>query len=330
MESRALTTIDGSFLRVDTLKNQVTAIQDAMRAVMKPGTHYGVIPGTEKLCLLKPGSDKLGLMFRLIPTYEIERTDLPGGHREYFVQCRLECGGVLAGNGIGCCSTMEKKYRFRKGERTCPSCGKSKTVIKGKAQYGGGWLCWNQKGGCGAKFADGDPDIEGQNVGQVENDCIADTYNTALKMAKKRAHADAILTATAASDIFDPADIEPEDDADEGSTGHASGAPQEEKKIVRALKQTSLEDDELPEVGDEFVDKETGEVLPSRVQEGQFVYDLRKGVDAKERTKLTKIARGNGAQVSLDGDLSGCLVSPVKIEELAKFEIKTTTGGFHE
>jgi hypothetical protein len=37
---------------------------------------------------------------------------------------------------------------------------------------------------------------------QVEHENPADYYNTVLKMAKKRAHVDAILTATAASDIF--------------------------------------------------------------------------------------------------------------------------------
>ena len=37
---------------------------------------------------------------------------------------------------------------------------------------------------------------------RVEFDNPADYYNTVLKMAKKRAHVDAILTATAASDCF--------------------------------------------------------------------------------------------------------------------------------
>jgi hypothetical protein len=37
---------------------------------------------------------------------------------------------------------------------TCPECGKSKAVIKGKAEYGGGWLCFGKKGGCGAKWQD--------------------------------------------------------------------------------------------------------------------------------------------------------------------------------
>lgn len=36
---------------------------------------------------------------------------------------------------------------------TCPECGKAGTIIKGSAEYGGGWLCWKKKGGCGAKFS---------------------------------------------------------------------------------------------------------------------------------------------------------------------------------
>jgi hypothetical protein len=35
----------------------------------------------------------------------------------------------------------------------CPTCGKP-SMIKGKAEYGGGWLCFKKKGGCGAKFTD--------------------------------------------------------------------------------------------------------------------------------------------------------------------------------
>jgi len=38
----------------------------------------------------------------------------------------------------------------------CPTCHKENTIIKGKPEYGGGWLCYSKKGGCGAKF-DYDP-----------------------------------------------------------------------------------------------------------------------------------------------------------------------------
>jgi hypothetical protein len=96
---------------------------------------------------------------------------------------------------------MEGKFRFRNEERKCPLCGAT-AIIKGKKEYGGGWLCWKQKGGCGEKFKDDESTIIDQPQGKVEHDNPADYYNTCLKMAKKRAHVDAILTVTAASDIF--------------------------------------------------------------------------------------------------------------------------------
>ena len=76
------------------------------------------------------------------------------------------------------------------------------TIIKGKEQYGGGWLCYLKKGGCGEKYETEDKRITDQVIGKVENPDIADIYNTVKKMAKKRAFVDAMLTATAASDCF--------------------------------------------------------------------------------------------------------------------------------
>lgn len=194
----------GSPLSVDTVKHQIQVIQQVMANAMVKDTHYGVVPGCgDKPTLLKPGVEKLSLTFRLAPTYAITKTELGNGHREYEVRCTLTHipSGKVFGEGVGSCSTAESKYRYRKAERKCPTCSKE-TIIKGKAEYGGGWLCFAKKGGCGAKFKDDDESITSQQVGRSENPDIADSYNTVLKMAKKRAHVDAVLTATAASDIF--------------------------------------------------------------------------------------------------------------------------------
>ena len=185
------------------IKAQVQLIQEVMQAVMQEGFHYGVIPGTEKPTLLKPGAEKLTTTFRLAPLLHVEARDLENRHREYQVRCTLVHipTGRVYGEGVGSCSTLEGRYRYRIAERTCPHCGRA-TIIKGKAEYGGGWICFQRKGGCGAKFADQDSAIISQSVGRVENPDIAETYNTVLKMAKKRALIDATLTTTAASDIF--------------------------------------------------------------------------------------------------------------------------------
>jgi len=48
------------------------------------------------------------------------------------------------------------KNEPEKERPVCPSCGK-RAIIKGKPEYGGGWVCYKKLDGCGAKFPDGDP-----------------------------------------------------------------------------------------------------------------------------------------------------------------------------
>lgn len=200
-EMNELTTRAAGELTVDQLVGQIEKVQDAMRRAMSDGEHYGVIPGTGKPSLLKPGAEKLCLLFRLAPTYEVTRRPSEDGHVEYEVLCELRHieSEKLIASGVGLCTTMESRYRWRKGSHACPHCGES-AIIKGKEEYGGGWLCWKKKDGCGAKF--GDAEFSLDDLKAIENPDIADSYNTVLKMAKKRAHVDATLTATAASDIF--------------------------------------------------------------------------------------------------------------------------------
>ena len=226
-----LVVVDAAPVSLDAMIAQVQAIQNAMGRVMIEGTHYGKIPECgDKDTLLKPGAEKIGLLFRLLARFQVERQDSPGGHREYVITCSLhDINNNLIGQGLGSCSTMESKYRWRKGERLCPMCNKP-TIIKGKAAYGGGWVCWGKKGGCGEKFLDGDEQIEGQQADRIENADIADVYNTVLKIGKKRAHVDAILTCTAASDIFTQ-DIE-----DMPIDVVSKDAPQVEKPAAEELK----------------------------------------------------------------------------------------------
>lgn len=195
---------DDQTMSLERLKGHIQIIKDVMKSVMVENEHYGTIPGCgPKPALHKPGAEKLCVTFRLAPSYIFTKTDLPNNHREYEFICTLTHipTGAVIGQGVGSCSTMESRYRYRKAEQVCPICGKE-AIIKGKKEYGGGWLCFGKKGGCGAKFTDGDPEIENQNMGRVEHPDPADNYNTVLKMGKKRSMTDAILTATAASDIF--------------------------------------------------------------------------------------------------------------------------------
>ena len=157
------TTEPAGIQAVADVREQVNQIQYLMKAVLKEGEHYGVIPNTGKNAkptLLQSGAEKIASMFKLVPTYDVRRTDYQGGHREYEVTCTLaNIDGAPVGTGVGLCSTLESKYRYR-------------------------WV---------GKY----PDRH-----REENVDIADTYNTVLKMAKKRAFVDAVKSTTAASDIF--------------------------------------------------------------------------------------------------------------------------------
>lgn len=212
---------------IDELLNKVALVMETMKATMRDGEHFGKIPGCgDKPALLKAGAEKLGMVFRLKARFDVSERDLGHNHREYFVKCILSDGS----EGVGSCSTMEGKYRYRGGERKCPECGKA-TIIKGKAEYGGGWLCFAKKGGCGAKFAEDDKSITDQQVGKVEHDNPADFYNTCLKMGKKRAHVDAIITSTACSDIFTQ-DIEEAIERADNRTAAPATATTPEKAVA--------------------------------------------------------------------------------------------------
>lgn len=191
-------------LSVEQIVAQVQKIQSVQATVMKDGDHYGVVPGTEKPTLLKPGAEKLCLTFRLGPRYpEVEERFDASGHYHVRAKCVLHHipTGTPVAEGLGSCTTRETKYAYRLAARKCPACG-AEAIIKGKAEFGGGWLCWKKKDGCGTKFPDGAEAIESQPVGRVPNPELADSYNTVLKMACKRALVAAVLVGTAASDIF--------------------------------------------------------------------------------------------------------------------------------
>lgn len=219
-------TVSEIIARCDTLKELAQQMRD--------GIHYGTIPGAQKPALRKPGVELLLMMHHLGAFPTIECVDLGGGHREYRVVCTLRDVRTNApvGAGVGVCSTMESRYRYRMSERVCPACGKP-AIIKGREEYGGGWICFSKRGGCGAKFADNDVSITQQQSGRIENAELADLYNTALKMAKKRALTDAVLTATATSSIFDQ-DTEDEHDTAEESTTTSVGVSESHLRALFA------------------------------------------------------------------------------------------------
>lgn len=186
-------------------KEQRKLLGEFVQTCMVHGTDYGEIPGTDKPTLLKPGAEKLVDLFRCTPEIMLEQAttdfDAPLFYYRFKVKIFSESAGRVLAEGVGSANSREGRYRWRNANRKCPACGKE-TIIAGKAEYGGGWLCYKKKGGCNAKFPVGDKAIESQSVGRVENEDIADLDNTILKMAKKRALVDAAIALARCSDMF--------------------------------------------------------------------------------------------------------------------------------
>lgn len=193
----------GRAMTVDELRENLAYIHEVMRTVMKEGVDYGKVPGCgDKPGLFQPGAQKLCMTFQLTDSVKKEvMREMPNFHREYEITISLTSQTGRTWEGVGTCSTMESKYRYRKAERKCPKCGRN-TIIKGKAEYGGGYICFAKKGGCGAKFNDNDSEITGQPGGQVENENPADHWNTVRKMAFKRALVHASINATNTSELW--------------------------------------------------------------------------------------------------------------------------------
>lgn len=188
------------FSALEDLKAFRTFVQHELKADLD----FGKIPGAgDKPTLFQPGAQKICFYFNCYPDFEVQTTELGDGHVEYRVKAKLvnRASGNIVGSGLGSCSTKESRHRYRNAARTCPECGQA-TIIKGKEEYGGGWLCWAKKGGCGTKFDIDDPDVANQATGQVENPNPHDQRNTALKMAVKRALVAAALCLGCASEMY--------------------------------------------------------------------------------------------------------------------------------
>ena len=182
---------DGKFLQVSVVPQFAVSLQEAKERIqmlqrfvkefMVPGEDYGVIPGSKKPSLLKPGAEKLTDIFGLTKFVEIvsrmEDWEKPFLHYEIKVTLLNKRSGHVEAEGIGSANSKEKKFARQ------------------------------------------------------------DTYtiaNTLLKMAKKRALVDAVLSATRSSGLFTQdiedivIDISPGNDSE---LNHKPSQPRQSKAV---------------------------------------------------------------------------------------------------
>lgn len=225
-------------------------VQDVLKSQMQEDVHYGKIPGTgDKPTLLKSGAEMLRMVFNMSTICNAEDVQISNkdDHKTYEICMHiLNKEGIKVATGLGTCSTMESKYKYRSQltDRKVPSEyweSRDKELLGGP-QYSpkkvkGAWLVSER----------------------VEHDNPADYYNTVKKMAKKRAMADGILTATCSSDLFTQ-DLE---DLNANFKQYDGVEQTEEKKTpVTADKWEFDEETEEVKTNPNLLDKRTDDLTP--------------------------------------------------------------------
>jgi hypothetical protein len=162
---------------------QAEIIQDLMKSVMKPGVHYGNIPGFgNKPSLYKPGAEKILSAFSIVVQPDV--VDLSTDEEvRYRVNAKGYASGQYVGGGVGECSSNEERLKWRKAV-----CDEEWNETPEEHRR----MKW---------FKDRTRNWQIASFKQVRAES-ADHANTVLKIAKKRALIDLCLTATAASDLF--------------------------------------------------------------------------------------------------------------------------------
>jgi hypothetical protein len=173
-------------IKLTEMKQKINLVQRFFKEVMIQNQDYGVIQGTDKPTLLKPGAEKLCELYGYVPTIKhIEEKH----NREigfYYARVTLalihKSTGYLAAEGVGEANTMEGRYRWR-------------WVPQWKLQEGidiSSLYSEERKSKNGTIY----------RMYRLENEDPWILWNTVLKMAKKRALIDATLSATSSSGIF--------------------------------------------------------------------------------------------------------------------------------
>lgn len=177
-EINALSIIDT--VEIETISNtmkKIAQMQAVVQKTLKNGQDYGEVPGTNKPTLLKPGGEKICMLFGLNPEYDFLQT-LEDYDKEFFsynIKCTLYRNGQAVAQGVGSCNSKEKKYRFI-------------NVDKIPENYVG--------------YQEKIIDKYGKEKYKINNMDICSLVNTILKMAKKRAFIDAVLQVASLSELF--------------------------------------------------------------------------------------------------------------------------------
>ena len=248
--------------RLAEMKMKLDLVQQFFKGVMEKDLDYGIIPGTQKPSLLKPGAEKLCELYGFAPVVKDKRETRDFNTGYYLAELTMQIvhrqSGAIIAEGVGEASSYESKYRFRwVFDSEVP-----KSVDKN------GLIQKTFKGKNGSEYV----------KYRMENVDLIDQWNTVLKMAKKRALVDAVLSATRTSGIFSQS----EDEMDAWIEGESEEKLQKQKPAPTTADERQTF---APAAGTGITD----------AQKNKIRYDAEKrGVKAEQIDAIVRATKGKG------------------------------------
>ncbi|WP_034639591.1 hypothetical protein [Desulfofalx alkaliphila] len=135
--NNALSVIDNiSLQQVSTTMQKIGQFQAMVQQMLSQNHDFGIVPGTSKPTLLKPGAEKILMLMGLSSEYEIieQVQDYDKGFFSYTVRCILTRNGMTITQGLGHCNSREKKYTHEKQDvymlgNTCLKMAKKRAQV---------------------------------------------------------------------------------------------------------------------------------------------------------------------------------------------------------
>lgn len=127
--------------KVQEILKKINLFRKLMHKALTQGVDYGIIPGTNKPTLLKPGAEKIQRILEVTTEFEIIE-EIEDCEREFFaykMKCTVYRNGNKMTDGFGSCNTREKKYRNQDAytiSNTCLKMAKKRALVDAIISFG--------------------------------------------------------------------------------------------------------------------------------------------------------------------------------------------------
>ncbi len=237
----------------------IVSFQQIVKSQLKKDIDFGIISGTKKPTLLKPGAEKLLMILGLRSVYDVvdKQEDFDKGFFAYTVKASLYKENSLITEGLGAANTKETRYR------------KNEYDNNRKKQWDG---------------------ISYQDPFTLQN--------TVLKMAKKRAQVDAALTVGSLSEVFTQ-DIEDMNNFDQREKSETMNAQDAQEFTFKSGKHKGQTFDQVIASGDgEYLDWMSQNSRSSEIKKAIALYQQSRGSQSSQPNQSQQQNTQNSPQSS--------------------------------